>query len=275
MEKFKATVRSLAAQLNLNVESIASHGLAHAKAIGALGALNVFSHYIQHCQDLCADQELASFMSFYAEKWRSSRSQYSQDIFVMFITNCKQAGSFLEIGGADGITHSNTIALEKTFGWSGVLVEPDPSQFCQISKFRVGNTLINAAISPDGNYGERKLRQIGQISALEGFEGKDYHYSRRMTSSRFIRVKTISINQLLSENHFDYFSLDVEGAELQILNSVKWSSINKPRVMTIEHNGRHSDLSSLRELLIDIGYQEHFESHDWLRGCDLWMTLCE
>ncbi len=35
----------------------------------------------------------------------------------------------IEMGAIDGIYHSNTYALEKSFGWRGICIEPDPTTF--------------------------------------------------------------------------------------------------------------------------------------------------
>ena len=50
-------------------------------------------------------------------------------------------------------------------------------------------------------------------------------------------VNTININSLLIDQVIDYFSLDIEGLELEIIKDIKWKEINKPKIMTIEHNG--------------------------------------
>lgn len=191
----------------------------------------------------------------------------------MYVMNSLEGGSFLEIGGADGIIHSNSLALEKSLNWTGMLIEPDPQQYLDLLRSRRSAALVNAAISLDGRDGMHRLRQVGQLSALEGFEGKDHHYSTRMKSSTFHPVKTMAINEFLRKNCFDYLSLDVEGAELQILESIDFDIVNKPKVVTIEHNWRLKDMSAMRNILVNAGYEEYFADHGWLRGGDLWVVL--
>ena len=38
--------------------------------------------------------------------------------------NKKTGGYFIELGAADGLTQSNTAFLEKSRGWTGLLIEP-------------------------------------------------------------------------------------------------------------------------------------------------------
>ena len=53
-----------------------------------------------------------------------SNSQFGQDMWVIALFQGKQNGFFLEIGGGDGLWISNTLLLEREFGWNGILVEP-------------------------------------------------------------------------------------------------------------------------------------------------------
>lgn len=45
-------------------------------------------------------------------------------------------GVFVEAGANNGIDQSNTVLLENNFGWSGLLVEPNPHKFkeCQANR---------------------------------------------------------------------------------------------------------------------------------------------
>ena len=102
-----------------------------------------------HYEDLSGDYELANFV--YAAHHMKSKSQWSQDIWVMYSLEIQQM-SYLEIGGADGYTHSNTLSLEMYLGWSGTLVEPERHQFNILKIARRNNNLLNRALSPDGIY---------------------------------------------------------------------------------------------------------------------------
>ena len=38
-------------------------------------------------------------------------------------------GAFLEIGGFDGLTYTNSLALEICLGWTGALIERNPTNY--------------------------------------------------------------------------------------------------------------------------------------------------
>jgi len=242
---------------------------------GASGAAEAFAHYAMHQAELAEDKKLYEFMSFYERHWKESASQWSQDIFALYANKSKEGGLFLEIGGANGYLHSNTYMLETIKNWSGTLIEPDSSQFDYLKIVRKNCKNINAAISPQEEEGYSTLRKVGQLSALTGYEGKDMHENTRLSSKSFSKVRTISLTTILKQNKFDYFSLDVEGAELKILSNLDWTSIIKPSSITVEHNFRKSDRLSLLAILESQGYKEIFAEHDWLRRGDIWATLAE
>lgn len=68
------------------------------------------------------------------------RSQLSQDLFVLSVLDFKKDGYFVEFGAYDGLSGSNSYALEM-IGWSGVLAEPS-LEFKNIQKIENVNPLI-------------------------------------------------------------------------------------------------------------------------------------
>ena len=53
-----------------------------------------------------------------------SNAQLLQDLWVLYELKEKRNGYFVEFGACDGMSLSNTLLLEKTFGWQGALAEP-------------------------------------------------------------------------------------------------------------------------------------------------------
>lgn len=246
----------------------------HPPRIGSHAAIQVLSHFMSNQANYRNDERLERFMRFYAENALKSYSQWSQDIWVAFESRSMQGlgRRYLEIGGADGYTHSNTLALERFWGWSGTLVEPDKVQFNILKKMRSGNNLKKIAISPRGLTEKSRLRRVGQLSSLEGYEGIDGHLQERLKSKRFQLVLTEPLTNFLKDG-YDYLSLDVEGSELPILRTVDWRRVEKPRLITVEHNGRTGERKMLSELLLSVGYFERFADYKWLTRGDSWFVL--
>lgn len=166
-------------------------------------------------------------------------SQYHQDEFVDGYFKGKRRGFFVEIGGFDGESHSNTLFLEHQRKWDGLLIEPNPHAYRMLRAKSRPCYSANACISD--SHEELTFRVAGGItSSLELMTDK--HARRIESDSRVyahqtnwkgtgeevtVQCRTLEhyLNQL-NVSHIDYFSLDVEGAELHILESLDWSSLD-------------------------------------------------
>jgi hypothetical protein len=72
--------------------------------------------------ELTEDREQA-FLAYVLKNFNLSKAQIFQDLFVLFMTNEKKGGYFVEFGATNGITFSNSWLLEKSFGWDGILAD--------------------------------------------------------------------------------------------------------------------------------------------------------
>ena len=63
-------------------------------------------------------------------------SQHGQPPLVHRLLGGHRGGVFLEAGALDGELYSNSLYLEREFGWSGLLVEPNPAAFAEILRKR-------------------------------------------------------------------------------------------------------------------------------------------
>jgi len=180
-------------------------------------------------------------------------SQKGQDRWVIEdIHNYKENGYFVDLAAADGIKHSNTFALEKKFGWSGVCIEPNPLFFGNLTKSRNCHC-IQSCISNIA--GEVDFRiDNGQLGGIVS-DNCDNNYRMRgeqLQNAEIIKLKTETLESLLDRvnapRYIDYLSLDVEGNEEAIICSFDFTKYNF-LAMTIE---RPTPL--VNECLFDCGY---------------------
>jgi hypothetical protein len=54
-----------------------------------------------------------TLFKFIQNNIKKSNSQVFQDLFVLYQMKCKKKGTFIEIGGGNGVDISNTYLLEK------------------------------------------------------------------------------------------------------------------------------------------------------------------
>ena len=187
----------------------------------------------------------------------NAKSQLGQDKAVVKFYNGKRNGYFIEIGASDGITLSNTYLLEKDYDWKGICVEPIPSTFRNLVVHRPKSICCYDAV-----YNESNLLLDFDIAhnctLLSGISANiDYHKNTVDANKTVIKVKTISLNDLLEQNNapnfIEYLSLDTEGSELEILKSFDFSKYTFG-LIDVEHNYEEPRRTQMKELLLANGY---------------------
>ncbi|XP_013412928.1 uncharacterized protein LOC106175455 [Lingula anatina] len=162
--------------------------------------------------------------------------QIGQSKLVDKILKQRRKGFFVESGAFDGEGHSNTLFFEISRDWEGLLVEPNPWSFQMLlnknRKTYVANTCLATGRSPamvDFTF----AREIGGIPK----KGHAIPKGEQHVIEGKSRIQCFPIHSLLAaigRNHVDYFSLDVEGAELDVLKSFPWEHVTVD-VWTIEY----------------------------------------
>jgi hypothetical protein len=79
-----------------------------------------------------------------SENIETNYSQVYQDMFVLSMTNGKQDGTFLEIGGAQPYHNNNTALLESVYNWNGVTIELNDDYAKEYSEARPNVKLIHS-----------------------------------------------------------------------------------------------------------------------------------
>lgn len=216
------------------------------------------------------DDQFADFLSFLFANLSSSNSQIFQDLFVIYWLNGKRNGRFLEFGASNGIQHSNTWLLEKTYGWSGVLSEPSEAHYPELEDNRPNQQIIKDCISHSTGlsvdfFVATDFPELSTVKdfqyAEEGFS--DHTVSNRNNSGYITQVNSISLNDVFlkffNDKPIDYMSVDTEGSELTILKNFNFSKYG-PAVVTVEHNHTPAEFE-LNKLFEENGYTRVLSSH--------------
>lgn len=188
---------------------------------------------------------------------KSPYSQYGQDEYVVeSIYKGKRGGVFLDIGANDGITHSNSKWLEEVYGWTGVCVEPHPLAVSRFKEAR-STTLEECCIGKDGEDVEFVVLH-GFAEQLSGTqENCDPTVNERVATAisegkarkEIIRVSNKSFSTIVNQHNLtniDFISLDIEGGEMSVLESIDFGSF-PIGVITIENNPRWNRFQKLLE----------------------------
>jgi FkbM family methyltransferase len=194
-----------------------------------------------------------------------SSSQLGQDLFALAVSDLKRGGYFVEFGAGDGVHLSNTLLLERDFGWTGVLAEPLSRYHDSILKNRAAR-LETRCVWSESNQ-ELDFFDNGYLSTISAFLTSDTH-SRSKSRSKHHRVPTISLEDLLRSHNapheIDFLSIDTEGSELRILEAFRWNYEYQINAIACEHNFGPNRVA-IESLLVSVGYRRvarHLSAHD-------------
>lgn len=151
-------------------------------------------------------------------------------------------GNFVEIGAFDGYNYSNTCGLAD-LGWNGIFVEPHPNSFALLQERYKDYENIKCFQNAIGNLETVDFFLSNAISTAskEQYElYKIHNWANGKENS--IKVQKIPFDDFLVAIGYSYsidvLSIDVEGSELEVLNTFtidKWN----PKMAIVEAHQNH------------------------------------
>jgi FkbM family methyltransferase len=179
----------------------------------------------------------------------------------------QKCGYFVELGANDGLRQSNTYKLQRSYGWTGLLVEPSPRQFVACIKnrsFGVTPVIKCAACVPFG-YTDQfvEMEDADLMGVAKGLWLSDHMVTThaelgqqflgddrlRYQYGALARTLTSLLDDVNAPLDFDLLSLDVEGNEISVLQGLDFARY-KPRWILVEV---HSN--QVEDFLLDVGFQ--------------------
>ncbi len=157
-------------------------------------------------------------------------------------------GFFVEVGGHDGVTQSNTKLFETFYKWHGILIEPSPKLYNVLCKNRPNSICYQCAL---GSFEEEGTYVYGDFdgSTMSSINGE--RLNRPADQKVFVR----SLQSLLDElnmTHVDFLSLDTEGYEWNILKGIDFEKTQFNYILIEIYNHQY-DL--IVDFLCEKGYE--------------------
>jgi len=215
-------------------------------------------------------------------------------VFEFFKQKDMKCGYYIECGANNGFSQSNTLLLEQ-LGWTGILIEADPRLSEKSKKYRPDNIIYNAALV-DSSYTEKTIegmfaKYYGYTAAelqektknmgaenRKAFFGSIYQacLTGKIASSEdmsetedFIKLEVpaetlFSVLQTYGKKPWgiDFFSLDVEGMELDVLEGLNLQYY-RPKYILVEVY-EDDKKSRIESFMRNSKYKEvaNFNNHD-------------
>jgi len=195
-------------------------------------------------------------------------SQQDEDKYIIqYILKQKITdGTYLEIGGCDGVLYSNTKTLEDHFGFSGIIIEPQTHFFNNLIKNRPANKCYNCAVS---NSDDKYVEFIGNNPEGGIVSTINTNVSKFNWKTTY-KVENKKMSEIISDSKIEYIdimSIDVEGGEFDLLQSIDF---NVPIYCIIieAHSGEQEKNAIFGNYLKTKG----FAFHERQRGNEIWIN---
>jgi len=193
-------------------------------------------------------------------------------------------GFFIEAGSVDGQFMSISLPFEVEYNWTGLLVEADPSDH-QLALLRNRNVYyINTCLGlterpsyANFEFEPKFISAKGQLAqTMAGLSERNQGTGMKMQC-----FPVYSLIKAMGNPTVNLLILDIEGAELSVLKTIPWESVDI-QVMTIETDliGKSGvsggSQKEARQFLISKGYSifqhtDDFNKHTGLQNNDLFI----
>jgi FkbM family methyltransferase len=192
-------------------------------------------------------------------------------------------GYYVEIGANDGISQSNSLYFERKKNWSGILVEPDKHNFRLLTRNRKKrNKFFNCAcVSFDFKENFIKFIYSNLMSVTINDKSEfDKVNTHALSGMQFLAkdeiiktylVPAMNLESILEKANapslMDFFSLDVEGHELEVLKGLNHTKFRFKYILI-----ETSEFATISSFLNNARYHfiEKLSHHDYLfKNADL------
>nr|XP_045621783.1 protein Star-like isoform X2 [Procambarus clarkii] len=176
-------------------------------------------------------------------------SQYGQSQYVdNEVLHGMTGGFFVEVGAVDGEHLSNTLFLERNRSWTGLLIEAFPGTYQQLQQKHRKAYSINTALAISNISSKVHFQYSGGLGVLSRISKNSSQTFQTTAIPFYSLLLALNITQI------DYFSIDIEGAEMKVLRTIPWDKI-KIRLMCVEINHIPEGASALIAFIVKQGYK--------------------
>ena len=192
-------------------------------------------------------------------KYLNKKKTYSmdgEDLQIKKYFGNKKNGFYVDVGAYHPIQRNNTVLLHQ-MGWEGINIDVSNFSIKLFNHLRPSDTNLNIAISKKSGeidmFYQKKLSQLTTIkrqTANNVFQGKIM--SKKIISKTLTEVLN---NSKYNQKKIDFLDIDVEGADLEVLESLDFN-IYAPEIVCVEDISKNKKNSDIFNFLLEKNYKK-------------------
>lgn len=186
-------------------------------------------------------------------------SSEGEDLILRRIFGRKQKGVYVDVGAHHPFRFSNTYLFYKK-NWRGINIDPQPGMQVLFNKYRPGDTNLEMGVSGIPQeltyaiFNEPALNTFSAERIWEYTQKPDYQVIDQK------KIKTAPLADILDRHlsagtPIDFISIDVEGMDLEVLQSNNWDKY-RPSYVLVESQPFEMEKadSELLSFMREMGY---------------------
>ena len=162
-----------------------------------------------------------------------AHSQHNIDTQLVELFKEIENGFFIEAGAADGISQNNTLLLEKSLGWKGLLIEPNKFAF-EICKYRRPSCIVENSALVSFDYTDDLIKGDFADQSFGGYMMGGCTNNHKKDSHAVARTLSDIIDQHNIKD-ITFLSIDVEGYEIEALSGIDYSRHSPDYILFEDH----------------------------------------
>ena len=179
----------------------------------------------------------------------------NQDTAVLDYFKDKKNGFYVDVG-CHHPTHINNTYLLYKQNWGGINIDTSQFSIDLFNYMRPQDLNYNCAIS--NRNGVVKLffqKEFSQLSTIEGTQAKNVFQGRIKEKD----IQAFTLDEILNRDKYkntkiDFLNIDVEGADLKVLEGLSFDKF-KPELVCIEIHAKEIKQSDIYKFLINKNYE--------------------
>ena len=182
------------------------------------------------------------------KRYNISFSKSGDDIQINKLINKQTPGVYVDIGCWDPIKASNTYYFSLR-EWKGICIDPNPELGKLYKKYRPKDYFINAAIGNSETNLDYYFLEESSMNTMSFDFIKKHGLEDKIIKKVSIPVyslKSILDKHIQVNDRLDFFDVDAEGYDLEILKTNDWEKY-RPKVVLVE-----SDISIKNDITSNI-----------------------